>query len=340
MNQRWLIKLETIKPVKKYKIGEVTFLIYKAKNLYNPNWNSGLLKKITQEARKSYLRYGSMRLVDEYDKNAEVYLCRAIDMSSEEWLCLRFVPGKIGGNSLQDLGQYICKNEPLSKMVAGKLFPGVKNFQNKLVAVSRVCGISPYTFNLTKSKISYLPIRMKYTAKSFALINKVFFSSSKFTYLLGVFRKELLERLLCFDSQLSLDLLDAYKVLGCSSDEIRLNRSLLAYRFPGYFLNISQLIDLLGILIKRKDLTVSSVKTFFRLYNPNFKKYLKDKKYVEVLSMTEGLSKLLLVRGKIIKSKITGNQLRDLVMKNVDDGPILKIMPVNNWIKQLQKIKL
>lgn len=339
MNKNWLKELEKIKPFKIYKIKGVSFLIYKAKNLYNPKWNSRLLKEITKEARKSFLRYGRMTLINEYDKNAEVYLCRAIDKSSEEWLSLRFVPGKDGEVLMEDLLQYTYKNIPISDFIADKLFRE-KNFHGKMVSLSRICGIYPYPRNLVKINSVQSLRSMRYVAKSFGLMNKIFFSQHEFAYLTATVRKELLKKVSHFSDKLSLYLPDAHKIIGCASSEVRLDRSLLAYRFPGYFLNIPQLVGLLERLTKQGKLTFASVKKFLRFYQPNFKKYLEKKKYIEVLSKIKGLDKLLLVPGAIPKAKITGEDLRGLIAKHVSDGPILKIIAVNKWKKQLDKIKI
>ncbi len=340
MNQKWLTQLEKIKPVKSYKIGEVVFLIYKAKNLYNPNWNSSLLKQITRQARQSYLRYGRVPLIDSYDKNAEVYLCRAIDTNYEEWISLRFVPGQANSNALEDLGQYVCGKKTLADAIATTLLPGINNFQKELVVMSRLCGISPYSVRATKTGSINSPIRMRYTAKSFALVNKVFFAHVKFAYLIGVFRHELLKKLLRFNNNFSFSLPDAGQVLGCEPYDLCLNRKLSAYRFPGYFLNIFQLVNLLDTLIKRKDLSISSIKIFVKSYRANFKKYLEGKNYLEILRIIQGLNKLLRIKGKIPAAKLSGHQLRQLVAEHVDDGPIFKIISVSNWQKQLNSLKV
>lgn len=338
MEKEWLRRLEKIQPVQKYAVENTVFLIYKAKDLYNPKWNSGLLKKITIEARKSYLRYGKVPLLDSYDKNAAIYLCRAIDSRSEEWLSLRFIPGQTGASPLEDLGQYICKDEPIAKSISKKLLPGVKNFESKLVAISRICGISPYLQSQPEAKNHLLPLR--YTGKSFILINKVFFSSSNFTYLIGVFRRELLQKLLVFNQNTSVRLPAAHKVLGCSSGDIRLNRDLLANQFPGYFLNVYQIIDLLESLVKQGSLSIQTIKRFVKLYDSNLKNKVKGKRYGEILKMLQGLNKLLLISGRIPNSKMTGDDLRDLVARHVDDGPDLRIATVAHWQKQLKAIKI
>jgi hypothetical protein len=339
MNKNWLKELEKINPFKIYKIKDVSFLIYKAKNLYSPKWNSHVLKQITQEARKSFLRYGPMPLINEYDKNAEVYLCRAVDKTNEEWLSLRFVPGKDGAVLVEDLLQYNYKNIPISNLIADKLF-GEKNFHSKMVSISRICGIYPYVREVEKTNRAKFFTSLKYVARSFGLINKVFFSQHDFVYLTATVRKELLKKVLRFNNKISLYLPDAHKIIGCASSDVRLNRSLLAYRFPGYFLDILQLINLLERLIKEGKLSLDSVKAFIKFYKPNFKKKLKEKKYIEVLKEIKGLEKLLLLSGIIPKAKITGEELRGLIAKHVSDGPILKIIPVSKWKKQLEKIKI
>jgi hypothetical protein len=181
---------------------------------------------------------------------------------------------------------------------------------------------------------------MKYLARSFGLVNKLFFSQYEFAYLTGTLRKELLKKVLRFNSKIYLYLPDAHKIIGCASSEVRLDRSLLAYNFPGYFLNIPELVSLLEKLIKQGKLSFDSVKTFLKFYQPNFKKYLEKKKYVEVLNRIKGLDKLLLFSGPIPKAKIKGEELRSLIAKHVSDGPVLKIVAVDKWKKQLDKIKI
>lgn len=340
MRKEWLRRLDNIQPIQKYVVGKTTFLIYKVKDLYNPRWNHRLLKAITKEARKSYLRYGNVSSFDKYDRNAEVYLCRATDSETEEWLSLRFVPGQTGSGPLEDLGQYVCSGKPLAAVIKEMLLPQDRNFQNKLVAISRICGIPSYSTGSKKSTRIASPSSMKYTNQSFIFINKTFFYKNNFVYLMGVFRKELLKKLLHYDKSTSLYLPNAHEVLGCEPHHLYLNRNLLAHRFPGYFLNTIQLIKLLDKLVQQEKLSVSSVKKFVKFYNPNFAEYLKEKKYLEVLGLTKGLHKLLLAKNKIPGSKISGDELRDLVAKYVDDGPDLKIISVENWKKQLEKINV
>ncbi len=329
-------QLEKNKPVKEHKIGQVLFRIYLAKNLYNSKWNSALLKKITLEARHSYLRYGQVPLIDNYDKNAEVYLCRVTYAPMEEWLCVRFVPGSAASIFLEDLSGYFYKGKSISRLIKQKLFFGKNNWQRKLVSMSRLCGISPYFFGVgKKTKPSN---SLKYSGQALALVNNHFFSKHNFSYLSAVLRPELLKKILHPNPKASLFLPEAHKTLGCRPEEIYLNRNLFAYHFPGYFLNLFQMIRLLEKLIQEKKLTVNAVKKYVKMYAPDFNKKLKNKKYAEILKSTAGLDKLLLARGRIAGAKINGNELRDLVEKNVDDGPELKIIAVDKWKKQLLKI--
>jgi hypothetical protein len=235
--QKLLRGLENIKPLKTYKIGPATFRIYKAKDLYHPFWNSEVLKRITKFSRRAYLRYGDVPALDSYDNNAAIYLCRTSYDKMEEWLCLRFVPGDTRDHSLEDVDQYLYNGRSIAGTLKKKLV--LKNNPiKKSVAVSRLCGIPPYTAKFTKQNI--LPRSMKYTAQAFALINKEFFSEKHFSYLVGVLRPEVSKKLLEFSPGLNLSFPDAHRILKCKPDQIYLDRKSLAYRFPGYFLIVDQ----------------------------------------------------------------------------------------------------
>ncbi len=336
MNQEWRKQLKKIKPIKECKVGPAVFTLFIAKNLYNPKWNSEVLKKITLEARRSYLRYGKVPLTDSYDKRAAVYLCRVTYASAEEWLCVRFVPGSVTSNFLEDMSHYFYKGKSISHLIKQKLFFGKTNWQNRLVSMSRLCGVLPYFVG--GGKKTKLHGSLKYSSEALVLINKEFFSKHNFSYLSAVFRLELLKKILHSGSSISLSLSEAHKTLGCRPEDIYLNRNTSAYYFPGYFLNLPQMVELLEKLVKEKKLTVGSIKNYIKSYAYNFNKKIKNKKYAEILKMTAGIDKLLLAPGKISGSKISGNELRALVEKNVADGPKLKIIAVDKWKKQLRKI--
>ncbi len=327
--------LENIKPVRIYKIGTATFRIYKVKNLYNPVWNSGVLKSITKIARRAYLRYGQVPAMDNYDKNAAIYLCRTNYSNLEEWLCLRFVPGSDRDYALDCIDQYLYNGKNIAGIIKKRLVLK-NNSVNKFVAVSRLCGIPPQVVGSVNNKAD-LSSSMRYTAQAFTLINKEFFSEKHFSYLVGVFRPEVLKKIAHFGSGSVLSFPDAYKILNCRPGQVRLNRNRQVYRFPGYFLNVGHLVKLLKKLIKRQELNSSFVGKYAKHFTVESG---KRKNYREILKMISGISTVLLWKGKMPKSKISGEQLRAMVGRLVADGPKLKIMTVSKWVKQLNKIKV
>ncbi len=332
--QKLLKGLESVKPLRVYKIGPAIFRIYKAKDLYHPFWNSEVLRRITKFARRSYLRYGAVPAFDDYDKNAAIYLCRVSYQKTEEWLCLRFVPGDTRDHSLEDTDQYLYNGRSIAGVLKNKLV--LKNNPiKKSVAVSRVCGISPYQASAAAKK-DVLPGSMKYTAQAFALLNKEFFADKHFSYLVGMFRPEVAKKILDFSPGLKLSFPDAYKILKCKPEQIYLDRKSLAYQFPGYFLNAQQLVKLLQKLVRENKLKVDFVKK----YAKNLLVDKKSKNYTQTLKSITGVSRILLWQGRIPGSKLNGNQLRLLVDDSVADGPRLKIVTVESWVKQLDRIKV
>lgn len=322
------------------KIGRVFFSVYKAKNLNDNKWNSAVLKKLVMLARQSYLRYGAVPLIDDFDNKSAVYLCRVNysyqykkrSILLEEWLSVRFVPGSEQG-SMDDLNQHLYGGRSVSELIKAQLFPNEDCFQNNLVAISRICGIHPYDSLAPEKSYRWLPKKLKYKAISFALINKDFFSQQAFSYIIGVFREELLKELLRH-AKFSLVIPKAHKLLHCRADKIYLNRDLLAYRYPGYFLNIRHFISLLKKLIKRKKISVTAIKKYIPFSN----KVINKKQYKEILKSAMGMSNLLLSQGVIPGSKIDGKELRALVGKHVADGPSLNMIAVSDWQAQLTKI--
>ncbi|MEK7680450.1 MAG: hypothetical protein AAB348_00130, partial [Patescibacteria group bacterium] len=103
MELKELKNLTDIKPDKIYEIDSAVFSIFKVKDLNSSNWASETLKNAVLVVRSSYLRYGDVQLIDDYDEKSQIYLCRVKfilsgsenlpDSFAEEWFSVRFVSG-------------------------------------------------------------------------------------------------------------------------------------------------------------------------------------------------------------------------------------------------------
>ena len=62
---------------------------------------------------------------------------------------------------------------------------------------------------------------------------------------------------------------------------------------------------------------------------------IKEVKYTEMLVYLKGLGKMLTLNGLIRGSKLTGERLRALINKEVEDGPCLHIVSTKYWRRQV-----
>ena len=325
------------KPISSYKFKNVNFSIFLVKDLFNPKWENGKLLKILKRARASYNIYGNVPLLDEFDKKSLIYLIKAEysehskKTKMEEWLSIRFTPGGGTPEITEDLLRIELNKKPL--------FDWVTNNTNKLqienfISISRLCRISPKIQNSSFQK-NIKQIKNKYTFISFVLANFEFLKHKHkfgpYKYVTGLFRKDLLEKKLIvkINGIYYPHFIEAHKHLKFDSLKVGVCRNDFTYSYPGYFLNLS---DLKQLLEKMVDVRSIDIKTL--------RHYLKISKLERITDLdlnkhSKHLGKLLTVKNKIKHSKLLGKDLRVLLDKYVADGPKFMAMPIDNWKKDI-----
>jgi hypothetical protein len=137
------------------------------------------------------------------------------------------------------------------------------------------------------------------------------------------------------DTNMRLSLPGVEQHLKCSPDEVTLERKVMAYHFPAYFLNIHDLAKLLKRLYREGKMTALS----FRHYLENFVEHeiekWEDSSHRDLLNHLRGLGRLLTTHGKIPGATLTGEQLRSLIDVEVGDGPRLQFIDAPGWRAQL-----
>ena len=129
----------------------------------------------------------------------------------------------------------------------------------------------------------------------------------------------------------------AYKKLGLKNNlAVRINREKSGsyiYKYPGYFLNLKELVHALSLLIQNKSLTLGIIEKYLHanLSFINVAKYPRPY-YFRLMG------KLLTVNGLIEDTKMTGEELRVFLNKHVSDGPICRIMDITDWQEDIDSM--
>lgn len=325
-----------MKSISEWQIGEVLFRIYRAKNLLNDCWNDLELKDLLLSARHSYGVFGRRALLDGYDSKSAIYIAHALYPEDEEWLSIRLVPGEGEPLGTGELEKFSYQGHSIAYFVKKNLFGGDPNFWRYIFSSSRMCGIHPK--NSPKHR---------FTAYCYALINLHFLED----YLLrsdgrcvtGVIINRFVDHALTVEidgQKYGTAFIPAYKFLGISDPKkIRYNRKLnkhYVYRFPAYFLNAEQLVAVLQDLIDSGRLSEKTVEAFLKI-KISFRELVQASNFTPLGSL-RNLGRLLMVRGRIPDSQITGEDLRALLDYSVDDGPELKITEIPLMKKSIEDI--
>jgi len=314
-------------PQKTYKLGDGTvFDIFRAKNLFSPDWNHPHLEALVLFARSSFGRYGARPLLDNFDAKAAIYIIRASypDSAShgrtEEWLSIRMVPGDgvpIGGGELE---LYSYKDRDLESELRDRFFPKDSEFWRFVASSSRMCGIHPYSAQSTSSSKTGTDSQTKhrFTALCFAMIHLEFLADYPllqfpYRFITAIIRSDFAGKILAVRTdKISLGpcFTPAHELLKIPEKNIHLKRDLYAYAFPLYWLDPQELE-----LVFKELVTAGKFKS---------------------LPPKETWGKILMTQGEISGAKITGEALRQMVDSRVQEIPKLKITESAKWYAALR----
>ena len=345
-------------PERVYHIDGVIFEIYKAKEPFQPHWNHGVLRTLVREARKSFLRYGSIPLEDVFDTKAAVYLVRAqyilkehapLLFPVEEWLTLRFIPAHGAPYFTEDIEACLLRGRPIRQHIAERFFSSAEQALRSTVTTSRLCGIKPYfakasVFPLYKE---VLPRKHQYLSLSFVLLNYVFFDSVqtdpyKKDIITMMFHAKLLPKVTDItlgDTRVPLPITQVHEFFGERQEHISIDRSILSYAYPSYWLDIDQLLRVL-VLFTQRGVFPPYIPQWY-LHTPHSFAELQhrySKEPLRVLRHLRKLGSLLTVDGTIQGTRIHGTQFRQYLDAHVADAPQLHVMPVAVWVAQLEYV--
>lgn len=332
-------------PQYKESVGDITFSVYRVKRLYNPRWDSNVLKKIVGEARKKYqLYYGDMvPLFDSYDNKAAVYLTlvQHKGTKAQKWYSLRFIPALGEPQRSEDIDyyvQYTADGKRISLLtlmrnrIRGLSDLTKSQILSRIVTHSRFC-------STTSSQKSY----GNYSGLVYALMNKQFINDLKsehqtfdiMTCQLNGVMSDIIFSHTKGNHKVNLPLVPGHTQLKLEKNSIlAINRNKARYAFPcpGYFLDLMDIVGVLDKLIQKGHLTRNIVEkhlpegiTFEKiLHNP----HIKDFRF---------MGKLLTHEGTIDGTALTGKKLRSILNEEVKDAPILHIMKTDEWAKGLDE---
>lgn len=330
--------------------------VFLAKDFFSgEKWENEELRNLVHSARCSYKQYGDLPLEDAYDNKAGIYIARAqgrSPMSSKEeaieWLSLRFISNFGTPESTEDLDNTHLDHVSIKDIVSKCLHDSIHQHPHpqEVISLSRLCGISSYAYSNIQRKAGVGSRREKlhWTALSFAIMNLVFLRDYKriqnVKYISALLRPELLQKLLYLkldDKSHQIHIEPAEKTLKFQQ-KIKLKRSELFYKYPGYYLNVEQLLGVIGDLLRQGQFSEETIRHYFGCESKEiFQQYSTT--YDRLLKL-RNLGNLLTEPNFIYKAKISGNTLRDIINERVDDGPSLFLMPRKIWRDEIKNFLL
>ncbi|MFA6427761.1 MAG: hypothetical protein WCW16_04975 [Candidatus Magasanikbacteria bacterium] len=344
--------LSSVEPFFVKKINEATFSLYKAKNFFEKDWLSPLLKEQVRKCRESFYRYGPVPEFDRHDELALIYIIKveyeipdpdgAIPI--EEWLSMRFIPSGGKEENIEDLFITRIDGERASGIVEKYTKQKIRDVWNHVISISRLCGISPYT---TKSSVSVkIASKKKYVAASFALMVQACMQECKkhkttYHFFTARFRSDMLKKIMYHkkgEELLYIPFKTVQETLDLPKETcVTFDRGVWAHKCPGYHLDFHHMLDVIEDLIAKGLMSHDTI-TYHTKLNNNFSEIRKSSKsYVELVEkLSPAFGNMLEVDGPLYKSKLTGEQLRQHIDEAVADAPTLFLLPFDWWEKEIE----
>lgn len=336
---RKLVKLLP-EPHKKIVIGSyhpISADIYLVKNMFSDRWENEVLTKLLLHARGSFYIYSELPPLDIYDLKSQIYLTRIRYNDFEEWVSVKFIPYYGYPLKFRDIEMFEYRRKTIEYWIKKRLLDTAKLDWDSVVSGSGLCGIEPFS-----DTNNFISPKLLYTSLAFALMVAQFMKSYGTpppAYLIVQAPEEFVENVLTFQTQNKTFppnfTLASVTLSIKKKNQVKLRRdNSLIYDRPTYFFNRKILFELLRTVIEKNILTS---KTFeYYMGNPALADELLKNKVVTASKFSK-LGKIFTANGTIYGSKITGDELRNM-LKKVPDGPQLRIIKVKDLLLSFQKM--
>lgn len=311
--------LDLPKPIVIAISGDATFKVSLTKTPQT-SWSSISALELLKVARRSYLRYGFVPALDAYDQKSWVYIvqvnyvCKCGQYEQHEaveWFSFRFIPSSGVPEGVGDLKLCQTTTQPSLELLINKhLFQGAE-VGDQLVSISKICTTHAWCKNSNGIVASHTgAIR-----KAFWLVNDYYFRfNQNAKFMTGIFQPVLVRAL--GNGPAAESFTPAWQMLGLAkASDVAINRKIISYAYPGYFLSVKPLRGLLARLVCEQQLAATWLD-------------VEPAKLGELLTMTGQIS---------AQSDLTGESLRELVDAEVPDEPELKIIEIAAWRRAITK---
>ena len=309
----------------------ISLTVYRVKKMHNPCWGSAPLYTLLKEARSTYLRYGAVSPLDDYDNKAVIYIARANYLYNNkritEWLSLRFVPYEGGPEGFEDINLYKLYGRTKLHSVKGLINRRILKKSgfgwSDVVSGSRICGINPYL--PYPGYVTDRPRHNRFAGLCFAAMHRQFFRDyPDFKLLISQIPENFLENVLAAADGYVPRLTTADQALEIPAREKiyldRLNRYI--YQFPFYFFDPAGILEFLQALYLKN---IISEATLIHYFGPNLTGEMIRSGNWPSTEKLRNLGLITSADGHIYGSRLTGGILQ-IMLLTVRDGPKLRIV--------------
>lgn len=343
---------------------DTTYTVFQVKAPFSSHWVDPRLHDRVELARKTYQDFYSpdIPLFDEYDPKSAIYVCSATYRSEElgresnlvrEWLSVRFTPydGEPVSNLDLELQKVFSESNTealhvLEVLQAQHSDLNLADLQSGIWAISRLCAIRPYIVsekNDDEIVWSQVYLSNTRTLNCFMLMFRQFLLDFSAQYPMHYFtcqiHPKVAERIFQpKDGLFQLHLPYASEILALGTAKIGLDRSkyeqyILSY--PGYFLQLSDLVHVLNQYVQSGHLPESFVNEFLP-QNANWSQVVSapDFRYFSKFGI------LLTAETFPGQIKITPSELREQIRQRVPDGVQLRMLTREYAQKQIDQLPL
>jgi hypothetical protein len=223
---------------------------------------------------------------------------------------------------------YCLENERLDRYLRDNLFKGSEDFWEHIVSSSRMCGLRPHAISGNAS----WP-RNRYTAESFALIHRQYIEDYPVTYdyITAIIGNEFIPKALTIRNSGKYAhplFVPASKTLRVKEENIKLDRSIYAYKFPTYWFSAKDLLKFIESLLDSGRLAPETLIHYFGV---------KDVHAIGAEDLRI-FSELFFSERNLEGSSVNGAELRKLGDNSLKERPRLRIVPALLWNEAIREM--